>query len=150
MILAYAVPFQFHFKNANDRQAFDFPKVFPSSSTLKQPSFMLVYRSHPIPSLSRSNLCGSEPVTRKPRSEMSPQFKSGGYGAMQTSGYDGSHLTRGVSARCLALSDLLDCSVVGLLIRFGAAITGRARATARTKARRMARGRNFIAFRVLA
>ena len=44
------------------------------------------YDSQPIPSLSLSNPCGSEPTTLKFLYEISPQSKSGGYGGMQTSG----------------------------------------------------------------
>ena len=48
------------------------------------------YDSQPIPSLSLSNPWGSEPITIKLEYPISPQSKSGGYGGMQTSGYDGS------------------------------------------------------------
>ena len=48
-----------------------------------------VLDSHPMPSLSPSNLCGSEPTTAKLRYPIWSQSRSGSPGAMQNSGYDG-------------------------------------------------------------
>jgi hypothetical protein len=48
--------------------------------------------SHPMPSLFQSNPWGSGGSTANLLSEMSPQFRSGGYGGIHTSGYEGSQL----------------------------------------------------------
>ena len=58
--------------------------------------FYLKFYSHPIPSLSPSNPCGSAPVTRNFLcGKTSLQSRSGGGDAMQRSGYDGSQLVFG-------------------------------------------------------
>ena len=47
--------------------------------------------SQPMPSLSPSNPCGSEPTTAKLRYPIWSQSRSGSPGSMQNSGYDGKH-----------------------------------------------------------
>ena len=56
-------------------------------------NFKFIYDSHPIPSLSTSNLCGSGGRTVKFLVGISLQSKSGGLGGIQKSGYAGSQLT---------------------------------------------------------
>ena len=47
---------------------------------------VVAYVSQPIPSLSASKLCGSDPTTAKLSYGTSSQFRSGGGGGMQTVG----------------------------------------------------------------
>src|SRR5215203_875004 len=62
-----------------------------SSFTPPESSGALLPLSHPMPSLSLSNPCGSGDNTLKLVPSTSSQFKSGGLGGMQKSGYEESH-----------------------------------------------------------
>lgn len=54
--------------------------------SIREPRWRFAAYSHPIPSLSPSRRCGSDPMTRTgamPRARMWPQSTSGGYGGTQ-------------------------------------------------------------------
>ena len=64
------------------------------------PEYGCYYDSQPIPSSSLSNPCLSSPITLKLLYGISLQSKSGGYGVMQTFGYDGSQESLAVCVDC--------------------------------------------------
>ena len=67
-------------------------RLIPNSHPSQKINSKFIYDSHPIPSLSPSNLLGSGLITLKFEYPVSPQSKSGGSSGIHTSGYDESQL----------------------------------------------------------